>query len=122
MPLRLVTSESTLSYFEAPEGYLADHGRPVACYSDKHTAFPVVQQGAKSGNGMTQFGRAMNELNIEILCANSSQPKGSVEPDRLRDVFCFRDECLVSKQLAFFYEHQRIIPAENEIARDLPGK
>ncbi len=28
---------------------------------------------------MTQFGRAMNELNIEILCANSSQAKGRVE-------------------------------------------
>jgi hypothetical protein len=28
---------------------------------------------------MTQFGRALNELNIEILCANSSQAKGRVE-------------------------------------------
>jgi len=29
--------------------------------------------------GMTQFGRALSELNIEILCANSSQAKGRVE-------------------------------------------
>lgn len=29
--------------------------------------------------GMTQFGRALAELNIEILCANSSQAKGRVE-------------------------------------------
>jgi hypothetical protein len=28
---------------------------------------------------MTQFGRAMNDLNIEILCANSSEAKGRVE-------------------------------------------
>jgi hypothetical protein len=28
---------------------------------------------------MTQFGRALNELNIEILCASSSQAKGRVE-------------------------------------------
>lgn len=28
---------------------------------------------------MTQFGRALSELNIEILCANSSQAKGRVE-------------------------------------------
>ena len=28
---------------------------------------------------MTQFGRALNALNIEILCANSSQTKGRVE-------------------------------------------
>ncbi|MDQ0322456.1 hypothetical protein QO002_004662 [Pararhizobium capsulatum DSM 1112] len=34
---------------------------------------------AKGGQGMTQFGRALCELNIEILCANSSQAKGRVE-------------------------------------------
>ena len=28
---------------------------------------------------MTQFGRALAELNIEIMCANSSQAKGRVE-------------------------------------------
>ena len=34
---------------------------------------------AKGGSGMTQFGRALAELNIEILCANSSQAEGRVE-------------------------------------------
>lgn len=34
---------------------------------------------AAGGQGMTQFGRALAELNIEILCANSSQAKGRVE-------------------------------------------
>ena len=28
---------------------------------------------------MTQFGRALSELNIEIMCANSGQAKGRVE-------------------------------------------
>ena len=79
MQLRFVKSESTFSYFNALEGYLGDHGRPVAFYSDKHTVFRVANQAAKSGHGMTQFGRAMNDLNIEILCANSSQAKGRVE-------------------------------------------
>ena len=79
MQLRFVKSESTFSYFEALELYLAVHGRPVAFYSDKHSVFRVANQAAKSGHGMTQFGRALNELNIEILCANSSQAKGRVE-------------------------------------------
>jgi len=39
----------------------------------------VAQKNAKNGAGMTQFGRALSELNIEILCANSSQAKGRVE-------------------------------------------
>src|SRR6202042_1019688 len=38
-----------------------------------------MNRDAKGGQGMTQFGRALAELNIEILCANSSQAKGRVE-------------------------------------------
>lgn len=79
MELRFVPSESTFSYFSALEGYLANHGRPVAFYSDKHSVFRIVAKDAKGGQRMTQFGRALSELNIEILCANSSQAKGRVE-------------------------------------------
>jgi hypothetical protein len=79
MQLRFVASESTESYFEALHGYLEAHGCPVAFYSDKHTVFRVNKPDAKGGSGMTQFGRALAELNIEILCANSSQAKGRVE-------------------------------------------
>ncbi|MEP1521702.1 ISNCY family transposase [Ascidiaceihabitans sp.] len=179
MQLRFVQSESTFSYFEALDLYLSAHGRPVAFYSDKHSVFRVANQSAKSGHGTTQFGRALNALNIEILCANSSQAKGrveranrtlqdrlvkelrladisdmdaanaflpdfterynakfakaprrvdnlhrpmNIEPNCLRDVFCFRDERLAGKQLAFSYERQRIILAENDITCDLPGK
>ena len=79
MQLRFVPSESTDSYFEALDGYLTTHGCPTAFYSDKHTVFRVNRPDAKGGSGMTQFGRALAELNIEILCANSSQAKGRVE-------------------------------------------
>lgn len=79
MALRFVPSESTFSYFAALESYLAAHGRPVAFYSDKHSVFRIVAKEAKGGQRMTQFGRALSELNIEILCANSSQAKGRVE-------------------------------------------
>lgn len=78
MELRFVKSESTFSYFDALESYLLKHGRPVAFYSDKHTVFRVSKPN-KHLTGMTQFGRALAELNIEILCANSSQAKGRVE-------------------------------------------
>ena len=79
MELRFVTSESTVSYFEALRSYLETHGCPVAFYSDKHTVFRIAKPDAKGGQGMTQFGRALAELNIEIICANSSQAKGRVE-------------------------------------------
>lgn len=79
MELRFVRSESAFSYFEALESYLTNHGRPVAFYSDKHSVFRVHKTNARGGQGMTQFGRALAELNIEILCANTSQAKGRVE-------------------------------------------
>jgi hypothetical protein len=77
MQLRFVASESTASYFEALDCYLKAHGCPTAFYSDKHTVFRVGKQDAKGGSGMTQFGRTLAELNIEILCANSSQPRAA---------------------------------------------
>jgi hypothetical protein len=79
MQLRFVRSESAFSYFEALALYLRDHGAPIAFYSDKHSVFRVAKKDAKGGQAMTQFGRALCELNIEILCANSSQAKGRVE-------------------------------------------
>jgi len=79
MQLLFVRSESAFTYFEALELYLDTHGRPIAFYSDKHSVFRVAKTEAKGGQGMTQFGRALSELNIEILCANSSQAKGRVE-------------------------------------------
>jgi hypothetical protein len=34
---------------------------------------------AAGGDRITQFGRALSELNIDIICANSRQVKGRVE-------------------------------------------
>jgi len=53
--------------------------QPIAFYSDKHATFRVNKVGATGGDGMTQFGRALHELNIDIICANVPQAKGRVE-------------------------------------------
>jgi hypothetical protein len=59
--------------------YLEAWGKPIAFYSDKHSVFRVNHPGALGGDGMTQFGRALHALNIDIICANSSPAKGRVE-------------------------------------------
>jgi hypothetical protein len=79
MHLKFVISESAFDYFNATREYIEAHGKPVAFYSDKNTVFRVAKPDASGGQGMTQFGRALQELNIEIICANSSQAKGRVE-------------------------------------------
>jgi transposase len=79
MHLKFVECESAFAYFAATTEYIEQHGKPVAFYSDKHSIFRITKKGAISGNGMTQFGRALKELNIDIICANSPQAKGRVE-------------------------------------------
>jgi len=79
MQLSFAPSESTFSYFTATRAYLEAHGKPVAFYSDKHGVFRVNRPDAAEGDGLTQFGRALHGLNIDLICANSSQAKGRVE-------------------------------------------
>ncbi|WP_253594956.1 ISNCY family transposase [Burkholderia multivorans] len=78
MHLHFTATESTFSYFEATRAYLERHGKPVAFYSDKYSVFRSPTAG-KTGSSVTQFGRAMYELNIDTFCANSSSAKGRVE-------------------------------------------
>lgn len=51
----------------------------MAFYSDKAAIFRVNAKDPRAGDGYTQFGRAMFELNIDVICANSPAAKGRVE-------------------------------------------
>lgn len=77
--LWFVPHESFFGYCEASRHYFERYGKPGAFYSDKHGIFHMNHPNATSGDGMTDFGRAMNELGIEIICANTPQAKGRVE-------------------------------------------
>jgi transposase len=77
--LLFVESESFFSYCRAAEDYFTRCGKPCAFYSDKHGIFRVNQPAAGSSDALTQFGRAMQELNVQIICANTPQAKGRVE-------------------------------------------
>ena len=79
MELWFAEAETTFSYFEATEHYLLRHGKPLALYSDKLSVFRVNLPNDLSGTGTTQFTRAMYQLAIEVICANSPQAKGRVE-------------------------------------------
>jgi transposase len=77
--LWFVPHESFFGYCEAARHYFERYGKPGAFYSDKHGIFHINHPNVTSGDGMTDFGRAMNELGIEIICANTPQAKGRVE-------------------------------------------
>jgi hypothetical protein len=50
----------------------------MAFYSDRLGVFKINQKNNKEVL-MTQFGRALYELNIDLICANSCQAKGRAE-------------------------------------------
>jgi len=77
--LLFVERESFFSYCQAVEGYFSRHGKPAAFYSDKHGIFRVNQPASGTTDALTQFGRAMQQLDIQIICANTPQAKGRVE-------------------------------------------
>ena len=79
LELLFTPAESTFSYFEAAEHYFRRMGKPLAFYSDKLSVFHINQAQTLSGTGLTQFGRAMKQLDIEVICANTPQAKGRVE-------------------------------------------
>ncbi|MEA2056729.1 MAG: ISNCY family transposase [Patescibacteria group bacterium] len=81
-------TETTQDYFELLEKYINQYGLQLAIYADKHSIFrvntPSNLDNKKPGKGskwegLTQFGRACTELNIELIFANSAQAKGRVE-------------------------------------------
>jgi len=79
MHLSFVECETTFDYFAVVRAYILRHGKPRAFYSDRLGVFRVNMPNPVSGTGLTQFGRAMKELSIELLCAHSPQAKGRVE-------------------------------------------
>jgi transposase len=79
MQMRFCQAETTFNYFAAVRAYIYRHGKPLAFYSDKFGVFRVNIPNALTGTGLTQFGRAMKELAIELICAHSPQAKGRVE-------------------------------------------
>jgi len=78
--LWFVPQETFFGYCEASRHYFERHGKPLAFYSDKDSIFRVNQPRPMGlSSGQTQFGRAMEELDIQILCANTPQAKGRIE-------------------------------------------
>ena len=84
------TSKIVKAVFEDNEGvfavfrfwlsYVEAYGLPVAIYLDKFSTYKVNHKNAVDNKEfMTQFERAMTELGVQVICANSPEAKGRVE-------------------------------------------
>lgn len=61
--------------------WLRKYGRPLTLYTDRPSIFEPHEKGQPLADpdAKTQFGRALEELDIELICAHSPQAKGRVE-------------------------------------------
>jgi len=76
--LCFVGHETTSDCFEIIKSYIHKHGLPSAVYVDRHAVYKTTREGDKRYKD-TQFERALKELDIELLHANTPQAKGRVE-------------------------------------------
>ena len=84
------TGKITKATFGANEGvvavsqfwldYVQSFGKPMAIYIDKYSTYKINHKAAVDNFELvTQFGRAMSDLSIELIFANSPQAKGRIE-------------------------------------------
>jgi transposase len=76
--------ETTIAAMEAFRGYVERYGLPRALYVDRDSIYRCDREATLAENlagkePKTQFGRAMEELDVEIILAHSPQAKGRVE-------------------------------------------
>ena len=72
--------EGVFPVFNFWKEYLKEHGKPYSIYLDKFSTYKMSQKVAQENHDtLTQFQRAMRELNIEPISANSPQAKGRIE-------------------------------------------
>ena len=95
MDARFCEQEDARSYFLLIRALVERRGVPVALYTDRHAVFKHTP-GSGLPSAPTQFSRAMAELGVQMIFAQSPQAKGRVE----RTAGTFQDRLVAELRLA----------------------
>ena len=98
---RFYANEGTMSAMESFKRYCLKYGLPVSIYLDRHAAYKAKGQATVEeelqGRGPTsQFERALEELGVRLIHAQSAQAKGRIE----RLFRTFQDRLIKEMRLA----------------------
>jgi len=98
---RFYAYEGTLPALDSFQRYVTRYGIPLAVYADKHTTYqssaqPTVEEQLAGVEPLSQFGRALSELGVELIPAHSPQAKGRIE----RLFKTFQDRVIKEMRLA----------------------
>jgi transposase len=81
---RFSSYEGTLSAMDGFKRYIKKRGIPTSVYLDKHSTYkstkkPSIEDELSNIESLSQFERALKELGVEVIHANSPQAKGRIE-------------------------------------------
>jgi transposase len=81
---RFSEEETTRAAYDVFEGWVRKHGLPGSLYVDRDSIYrcervATVAEQLGGQEPQTQFGRAMKQLEVEVIMAHSPQAKGRVE-------------------------------------------
>ncbi|MFH1856008.1 MAG: hypothetical protein ABH836_02110 [Candidatus Omnitrophota bacterium] len=96
--------------------YIKERGIPLSVYLDKHTTYkstgkPTIEDELNNVTPLSQFERALKELDVEVIHANSPQAKGRVErifrtfQDRLIKEMRLADICTIDQANIFLEKY-----------------
>jgi transposase len=76
--------EGTIPAMDSFKRYIRKYGIPMSIYFDKHTTYkspaePSIEDEINGTEPLSEFGRALAELGVEIIHAHSPQAKGRIE-------------------------------------------
>jgi hypothetical protein len=120
---RFFEAESTHAALSMVRQWVLRHGRPLGLYTDRHSIYrrsdaAALEHFQRTQQRLpTQWGRAMEDLGIELICAHSPQAKGRVErmngvlQDRL--VKLLKLEGITDMAAANAYLEQTYLPRHN---------
>lgn len=82
---RFYDYEGTIPAMDSFKGYIEQYGIPLKLYLDKHTTYKsnakltIEEELEGQKEPKSQFERALEELEVEVIHANSPQAKGRIE-------------------------------------------
>jgi transposase len=81
---RFYDYEGTMPAMDSMKRYIKHYGIPQSVYLDKHTTYkswaePTIEEQLNDQKPMSYFEKSLDELEIDVIHANSPQAKGRVE-------------------------------------------
>jgi transposase len=81
---RFYEYEGTIPAMDSFMRYIRRYGIPMSIYFDRHTTYkspaePTMEEEINGEQPLSEFGRALKELSVELIHAYSPQAKGRIE-------------------------------------------